>query len=158
MNLIKNGNFTTQTLSPWTSATIEKPSFEPYKGGGTESGYSLLLTPSTDIQQKIEVSMPDKDFKLSWELDACIDSKASLGKWLFIIATARVDNKFFIDQVLFTELTHEWKKFKYQGTMNFPKDHEGLYLQVISARKVDGEGTSDSPIQIANIGLEASYL
>lgn len=157
-NLISNGMFINQRFEPWTSPNLGTPVFTEYKSEETRNTYSLLLLPSTQIDQRVEVAMEPKDFTVGFQLTAKIDAKASMGKWLYVLITARSGQEYSYEGKLFTDLTHDWKTFHYQGQTRFPKDHEGLYMSVVSARKVDENGTADAAAQITDMRLYASYL
>ena len=157
-NLISNGMFINQQFAPWTSPNLGAPVFTAYKSEEAQNAHSLLLLPSTQIDQRVEVAMEPKDFAVGFQLKAQIDAKASMGKWLYVLITARSGQEYSYEGKLFTDLTHDWKTFEYQGQVRFPKDHEGLYMSVVSARKVDEEGVADAPVQITDMRLYASYL
>lgn len=157
-NLISNGMFINQQFEPWTSPNLGTPVFTEYKSEETRNTYSLLLRPDTQIDQQVEASMEPKDFTVNFQLRAKIDAKAHMGKWLFVMITARSGQEYHFETKLFTDLTDDWKTFDYQGLTRFPKDHEGLYMSVVSARKVDEDGAADAPAQITDMQLYASYL
>lgn len=151
-NLITNGDFATQALEPWESNSQQPPVFEPVKD--TTGAYGLRIEPSTEIRQLIGQTDPTP-FRLKWQFSARIDSRAHLGAAVAMLFTARSGQKYYLDISVTHELTDDWQTFSHTGITEFPADHEGLYVQIISARKAGETGPSSAPVHVT--GISASY-
>jgi len=152
--LIRNGSFIDGELAPWTT-DIEAPLvFTPYKYG-EKGAHSLLVPDSKSITQLIKSSSFPEQFKVNWEVTARVKSKAHFGTALFFLITTRVGNEYYIDNAYTSDLTDEWKTFKFPGVTTFPGINEGLYIQAISARKVTENGVFSAPMELTNLKMHS---